>query len=299
MDTFYVKTDDKNLTSGFKKLLEDRNMSEGKFPVDFVFLSGEAAYYRNYQNLKGSLLSNTIRGESIDILTNKVELHKKFADKGFILSSDILPPVPNLPSKFLKILKPFGGFAGEGISVVTTPLEVKDWLSSHTKYKQWVLQDYIKTPALKNGKKFHLRVHVVVTLSPYTVWVCKEMRYYLAREKYVQTDWKNSDIHDTHYTEQDEFFFPADLPDKWKSGSQEEINLIIATVFENGKFKPDWNAKNGYYIFGLDIMFDKKKPILLEVNQKIGLSEKSLNVLIPGMLDILHGENPNTFTKIL
>jgi hypothetical protein len=298
MGTFYVKTDNHQLTEGIKKLLKDRNMHEGSFPVDFVFLAGAAAYYRNRVNLKGSALSNTIQGPSMDI-TNKVELHKKFKDKSFILSSDIVPPVPKLSSKFLKILKPFGGFAGEGITTATTKEEIEEWIASHSKYKEWVLQDYIKTPALKNGKKFHLRVHVVITLAPYAVWVCKEMRYYLASEKYTQSDWKNTAIHDTHYTEQEEFFFPDDLPDGWKSGSQEEIALIVATVFDSGKFTPDWNAKNSYYIFGLDIMYNKKSPVLLEVNQKIGLSPKSLNVLIPGVLDILDGKEPDTFVRVL
>lgn len=298
MGTFYVKTDSPELTEGIKKLLKDRNMQEGSLPVDFVFLSGEAAYYRNRVNLRRSAMTNAIQGPSMD-LTNKVELHKKFKDKSFIMESDIIPPIPSLPSKFLKILKPFGGFAGEGITVATNKEEIEEWLHDHPKYKQWVLQDYIKTPALKNGKKFHLRVHVVITLAPYTVWVCKEMRYYLASEKYKSSDWKNTAIHDTHYTEQEEFFFPDDLPDGWKTASREEIQLIVATVFDNGKFTPDWNSGNGYYIFGLDIMYNKKSPVLLEVNQKIGLSAKSLNVLMPGVLDILHNKEPETFVRVL
>ena len=298
MGTFYVKTDNIELTRGIKKLLKDKNMQEGTFPVDFVFLSGEAAYYRNRVNLKGSRMANTIQGPSMD-LTNKVELHKKFKDKSFILSSEIVPPIPTLPSKFLKILKPLGGFAGDGITVASTKEEIEEWISTHSKYKEWILQDYIKTPALKNGKKFHLRVHVLVTLNPYRVWMCREMRYYLASEKYVQSDWKNTAIHDTHYTEQEEFFFPGDLPDGWKLGSQEEIALIVGTVFDNGKFKPDWNSNNSYYIFGLDVMYNNKSPVLLEVNQKIGLSAKSLNVLIPGVLDILDNKEPETFARVL
>ena len=126
MGTFYVKTDSHQLTEGIKKLLKDRNMKEGSFPVDFVFLAGAAAYYRNRMNLKGSALSNTIQGPSMDI-TNKVELHKMFKDKSFILSSDIVPPVPKLPSKFVKILKPLGGFSGEGITVTTSKEEIEEY----------------------------------------------------------------------------------------------------------------------------------------------------------------------------
>jgi hypothetical protein len=297
--TFYVKTDEPTFTRDLKAELEKYGMKESNvFPVDIVFLSGKYAYYRNHVDLKKTLLSNTVTGDSLTRLTNKVELHRVFSDKNFILSSDLIPPIPRLPSSFLKILKPFGGFAGEGITIASTPDEVTQWMADHAKYSQWILQDYIQDPALKDGKKFHLRVYVIITLKPYRVYVCNQNPYFSAVKQYSKSDWKNTEIHDTHYNEGVQYYFPESLPDGWKTASNTDINLIVATVFaKERKFNPDWNAKNGYYMFGVDIMFDKKTPVLLEVNIKMGL--KAANIIIPGMAAILLGKEQNDFIRVL
>jgi hypothetical protein len=39
--------------------------------------------------------------------------------------------------------------------------------------------------------------------------------------------------------------------------------------------------------------------MLLEVNDKIGLSEKASEVLIPGVVDILSGKESNNFTRVI
>jgi predicted ATP-grasp superfamily ATP-dependent carboligase len=196
----------------------------------------------------------------------------------------------------LKILKPIDGYAGEGITLVTNKQEIQTWIRDH-KAPGWVIQDYVLDPNLKEGKKFHLRVHVVVIGSK--VFMCKEIRYYLAKDNYVRSDWKNKDIHDTHYIEgQNEYLFPQDLPDTWESGSLTGVKHIVKTVFKGIHVKPDWNGRRAYYIFGIDIMFSLKKPFLLEVNDRVGLSERSVETLIPGVLDLLQGTVPETFVKM-
>jgi hypothetical protein len=297
--TYYVKTDDEKFTKRIQEEFQKYDMKpSNKFPVDIAFFSGQASYYRNHVDLKGTKLTNTVRGDSLDILTNKVTLHKQFADKKFILESIELPPIPKLEDKFLKILKPFGGFAGDGITVAENPEEVAEWLNNHPKFEHWILQDYIKSPALKDGKKFHLRVYVLILLKPYKVFMLKQNPYFSAVKPYKKSDWKNTKIHDTHYNEGVQYYFPESLPDGWKTASNKEIIAILASIFSEEKdFIPDWNGKGGYYTFGVDIIFDKRTPILLEINKKMGL--QAALPIIPGMVSILLGKEQSDFEQIL
>lgn len=290
--TFYIKTGSAIFNKKLKDLLESRGYEYSRsFPVDIVFLTGEAAYYRERQDLKRSKFVNVIYPRPA--ITYKDKLYRMFAKEPFI------PKIHNLtdlPETFLKILKPTDGYAGEGITVVTNKQEIQNWIQSHHA-SSWVVQDYVSDPDLKEGKKFHIRVHVVVIGNK--VFLCKEIRYYLAKEDYVRADWKNKDIHDTHYIEgQNDYLFPQDLPDGWDSGSLTGIKHIVKTVFKGIHVKPDWNGQHAYYIFGVDVMFSRKKAILLEVNDRVGLSERSVETLIPGVLDLLHGTIPGTFVKM-
>jgi len=290
--TFYVRTGSAEMNKSFKEVFVSKGYTfSSKFPVDIVFLAGEAAYYRNHEDLNKSGLVNVVRRPDI---THKDILYRKFAGAEFIPLTQDYPA--DLPERFLKILKPTTGFEGKGIRVVETPEQVEEWVESHN-YDAWVIQDYIRTPALKSGYKFHLRVHVLVVGQ--AVYMCRDIRYYIAQQQYQEGDWENLAIHNTHYNPNFDFLFPRDLPDGWEAASTTGIQRIIKTVFNGIKLKADWNGKKGYYIFGLDIMFNKKKPILLEVNDRIGLSEKASQILIPGVIDILSGTIPETFVQVI
>jgi len=290
--TFYVKTGNAIFNKELKDLFESRGyVSSNKFPVDIVFLSGESAYYRNHFDLKKSGFVNVIKDQEI---THKDVLYRKFQNETFIPKTADYPT--ELPDKFLKIVKPAHGFAGKGIRIVETKPELIQWINDWDPKEDWIVQDYIKTPALKDGHKFHLRVHVLVVGA--RVFLCRDMRYYVAKQPYVQGNWNNADIHDTHWNPAFNYIFPRNLPDGWVKASITGIENIVRTVFNGIKLKPDWNGKNAYYIFGLDIMFDKKKPILLEVNDKVGLTEKAVDILLPGVLDILNGTIPDSFKEV-
>ena len=286
MSTFYTKTGNSNFNKDLKNLFESKGFTKSTIPADIVFLSGEPAYYRNNFDLEKSTFVNVIQRPDI---TYKAKLYKKFKDYDFIPKTY---KISDLPDTFLKIVKPADGYAGEGIRIIDNKEDLIKWTSDS---RDWVIQEYINTPALKNGHKFHLRVHVLVIKD--SVYLYNDMRYYVAKEKYIQTDWTNSDIHDTHYNPRFDNVFPHDLPDNWTTGTITPIKKIVKTVFEGIKLKPDWNGKNGYYIFGLDIMFNKKKPILLEVNDRVGLTEKSIP-MISEIVDILQGNKPNLFIEV-
>jgi hypothetical protein len=51
--------------------------------------------------------------------------------------------------------------------------------------------------------------------------------------------------------------------------------MIKDLLQDETDFKPDWNATNGFEVFGVDVIFDKKKPYILEFNNKISLKGRS------------------------
>lgn len=78
MGTFYVKTDYPAFSEAMVSYLLKKGYTEStKLPVDFIFVSGNPAYYRNKFDTNRSQWVSLLYGHSVDILTNKVNLHKK------------------------------------------------------------------------------------------------------------------------------------------------------------------------------------------------------------------------------
>ncbi len=307
METYSVITDVPEFREQMVIALQQRGLKEKKsMPVDFLFLSGEAAYYRNKIDTKRTTWFSQLWGKSVEDLTNKITLHAKYKNSDFLIDSDIITEdIPEF-SRSLKIVKPLEGFQGKGIRIVTNTKQLKQWIDENQEYKKWLLQDYIRNPALKDGYKFHLRVLVLVLKEyrkPIEAYVATHKFYVKAEEKYVRGDWLNPKIHDTHYKPGKAETFPQILPDEWteKDGVSidEKINNIIRELLENEKdFKPIWNAKNGFEVFGVDVIFDKKKPYILEFNNKMSLKGRSSYA--PGIVQlILDGVEEPYFKRVI
>ena len=299
--TFYVKTYDSDFDKEMKKQLIAMGLKEGtKAPFTFIFINDKYASYKNRWDTKKSNWISLLYGKTFIELTNKVNLHKKFEGSEFLAKSDYIDEkFPELPSRFLKILKPVGPWKGNFITITKNKSEVESWVTEHPKYKEWLLSDYIRNPALVDGRKFHLRVHVLaVKKKKLTVFMDKKLQYVLADLPYQKGDWLNTDIHDTHWSDnQPGYSFPDKLPDGWKTAKQYDYisDIIIPSLFSESNLSPEWNAVNGFHFFGLDVMFDKKQAILLEVNGNPGVNK----FLIPGFLSIIfNGEHPD-FKQIL
>ncbi len=302
METYLVATDVPEFSEKMKEKLQDFGLKEKKsMPVDFLFLSGESAYYRNKFDTKRTTWFSQLWGKSVEDLTNKVNLHTKYKNSDFLIDSDIITTdVPEF-SRSLKIVKPLKGYQGQGITLVTNSNQLKDWISEHSEYKEWLLQDYIRSPALKDGYKFHLRVLVLVmkeNRKPIEAYVATQKFYVKAEEKYVKGDWLNPKIHDTHYKPGKTETFPQSLPDDWKESDgsiiDNKINNSIKELLENEKeFKPEWNAKNGFEVFGVDVIFDKKKPYILEFNNKMSLKGRSSYA--GPIVDLILNDNPDPY----
>jgi len=314
-NSFYISMDEKSFEVDVSKYLENLGyVKSNNFPVDFILLSGESSYFRNRFNSNESTWISLLYGNSKTEITNKILLHKKYENAKFLKPSIYLDQttqistLTNLNETTIKILKPLNGFAGSGIKIVKTKNEIISWMKSNDnlKYKEWLLEDYIIDPDLKNGYKFHLRVLILVKVKldkKPEIYIGNHKFYVIAKEKYKNDDWKNKNIHDTHYSPIDITLFPNEYPDNWSLQNIQksiiDINNIITEIFNNkNDFKPEWNAKNGFEILGADIMFSNKEPFLIEINAKTGL--KDCNLIIPGLIStILHNKENEYFTKLL
>jgi hypothetical protein len=308
-DSFGEHSIDFIFTKELKKELSNRNYIESSnFPVDFIFLSGEPAWYRNKFDTKKSKCINLLYGKSATNITNKILLHNKYKDMKFIIHADYINEntllsdiISKLKNRFIKILKPLGSYSGTGNKIVRNKKQIKDWIQENTKYKEWLLEDYIIEPDLKNGYKFHFRIPLLIKVfnKKINIYISKKYYYQIAKQKYKKSDWLNKDIHDTHFSG-DNIVFPNEYPDNW---NEEDANLcsnkiqnIIQTVFRNNiDFRPGWDALNGFDVYGVDIIFEKKQPYLLEINDRAGL----IPDIIPDMLSVVLDNKENGFKKLI
>jgi len=302
METFLVKCEWKQFENKMKQVLKSRGMTESnRLPVTFIFVAGEPSYQKNKFDTRNSKWISLLWGD--DILTNKIKLHTVFKDSSFLIPSQIIRnEIPEVP-KYLKILKPLGGFSGSGIQIVQSRKDIESWIAEHPEYSEWLLQKYVKTPGLLNGYKFHLRVFVLVK-TPLEVYVGNLCYYVTAKEKYQQGDWLNADIHDTHYHSTDQSMFPTTLPDGWEPSDGKrgfaKIVTIVRELFKHPiKLRPSWGAQNGFEVFGMDILFDKKKPYLLEFNNKMGYKGDTAQYAEGIVNVVLDGKSEPYFTRVV
>mmetsp|Transcript_35833 Transcript_35833/g.26619 ORF Transcript_35833/g.26619 Transcript_35833/m.26619 type:complete len:137 (+) Transcript_35833:116-526(+) len=106
-------------------------------------------------------------------------LEKMFPDQyNFIPTSFMLPDDFELLKQYMKafpsqtfIAKPSKGKGGKGIFLV------KKFADLHkiSHLEDFILQKYIENPLLVNGKKFDLRVYLVLkSIQPLKVFICQE-----------------------------------------------------------------------------------------------------------------------------
>ena len=76
------------------------------------------------------------------------------------------------------IVKPAALNRGRGIHVFDSPKRVEAFLKTKSEKNLWVVQKYIENPLLVNGRKFDIRLWVLVT---------SDKRVYMYRDSYIRT----------------------------------------------------------------------------------------------------------------
>jgi len=315
-NTFYVNvTYDSDFENDMSSQLIKKGFKKSTdYPVEFIFLSGDCIRWKNRFDASGSKWISLLYGNSKTEICNKILLNKNFKDADFTIPGEYINSHEILNNNDLlnnitdniKILKPLKGAAGDSISIVKTKTDIINWVKEHEKFNEWLLQDYLMNPDLIDGYKFHFRVLILVKVMKNKtpeIFMSNSQFYYTANEKYKKEDWLNKNIHDSHWKAGNIKMFPDYLPDNWDkqdaTNAMKDMQKIIKKVFNNqNEFYPEWNATNGFELFGSDFIFENKHPYLLEINLRTGLKET--NSIIPGVIStVLNNEENEYFTKLI
>jgi tubulin polyglutamylase TTLL1 len=223
---------------------------------------------------------------------------------------DIVPVTYTLPSDYslfveefkrtsnaMWIMKPAGKAQGRGIFMVNKLSQVKKWASQRfgqaNGASTYVISRYIGNPLLVGGKKFDLRLYVVVTsYKPLRVYFFRDGFARFCNEKYSSemSDIDNMYIHLTNVAIQkngDEY--NGKHGNKWNTknlhlyiestfGAEAADRLfrdIRFTIIQSLKAVQGimLNDRHCFEMYGYDIIIDDKlKPWLVEVNASPSLS---------------------------
>lgn len=202
------------------------------------------------------------------------------------------------------IMKPIGSAQGKGIFLFSRLSEISEWRTDY-KYKKgadqqkeadveaYVVQRYISNPYLIGGKKFDLRIYVLVTsFSPLQCWLHRSgfSRFSHSRYSSDPRDIANNFMHLTNVAVQK----TAQNYDARSGGKWDIRSLKLYMISQYGREMVDelfWriqmlvlrslfavqqvmiNDKHCFELYGYDIMIDDTlKPWLIEVNASPSLT---------------------------
>ncbi len=249
-----------------------------------------------YNNIKkyGIIKNNLVKQIDIDIKKiymqndNINKYRKYFNDKNDKNDKNgnvwIFKPVGGYSGQYIKVFNEFNQFAKyvkNMIHLHRSRFNKNDkidkiGLSLSKDFASWVLQEYIDNTLLINERKFHMRVYLLYynRNNIKTGYVSNIYEIALAREPYIQKNYGNSGIHDTHFYEGTmPLYFPRDFPfdEDIKNNVMQQVKSICNCLIKetNAKCYPD--ALNCFEVFGVDLMVDTNNNVkLIEVNTKIG-----------------------------
>eukprot|EP00656_Telonema_subtile_P056531 TRINITY_DN9049_c0_g1_i2.p1 TRINITY_DN9049_c0_g1~~TRINITY_DN9049_c0_g1_i2.p1 ORF type:complete len:300 (-),score=71.20 TRINITY_DN9049_c0_g1_i2:654-1553(-) len=123
------------------------------------------------------------------------------------------------------IMKPVGGRQGKGIFLFNKLCEISDWkkgvawTADDPQADTYLAQRYIANPYLVGGRKFDLRLYVLVTsFSPLTVWISRNgfARFSNHRFSMAKGDLKNAFVHLTNVAiQQQDASYDSEVGCKW------------------------------------------------------------------------------------
>lgn len=238
-------------------------------------------------------LKNAVKPEALDLVCEKKNLHKnvtKFVPKTYPLDSF---EYPTTDKKGVYIVKPsgVGAYKGEGISVVKNPKELTEARKLIQKNKRWtgIVSEIVDNPMLFRGKKFHLRVYMLVTPNEYFLF---DSAHILTAKKTFVKGVYTKDVFDTHgASTPEDWEFPRDFSPDNKDQLWDKVRKICDEIWKplKGRIRPYEESESGFELICPDIMFSSDgKAWLLEVNRKAGLDPSVWNEDYGEWLDRLY-----------
>jgi len=254
----------------------------------FLFHNKYLRFDSKYYNVKTKLHNRLVKTNGCDIITDKYNLYfnmLKYAPK--ICKKHMMKSY-NIDKNFkvnnkIYILKPVGNsfFSGRGIKMITSQSDYDDIFPTLT-HNKYIISEYLVNPLLLHKKKFHLRVHFLVTnINNEIGWsVLNTFKVITSKINYKMSDYKNNEIHDSHFKYNNKDIFLNKNTYKMLKINFNEYNYITKQIFiilksafniVKNYAKSYENAKNAFEIFGCDFLIDDNLIVyLLEINDRIG-----------------------------
>jgi len=266
--------------------------------VRFLYVEYNIAcmgYDKNTYSIKADVM-NILETHSKHNLVRKSALHQSLSCSSFI--SKTLSFEDFKYTGGIYIFRPCGlSFCGGKDIIIVSSHD--EYITAHTFYTSLInsrnrpnrrnvnviVSEYITSPMLFEGRKFHLRLYLLV-VSPFVnvPFKCKIARHFgeifTASKLYVNGDFSNKDIHDTHCDSTPRsLYFPADFPDQTQLPSlnhQLDILELELSAITKDITPFTEQCKAAYEVFALDILVLNDTTIkLLEVNDKVGYWPKN------------------------
>ncbi|KAL0241523.1 hypothetical protein GEMRC1_006758 [Eukaryota sp. GEM-RC1] len=218
------------------------------------------------------------------------------------LSYQFFPPTFVLPTEYalflecfrqsqgVWIMKPCGMAQGKGIFLISTPKQVLEWkrtLTSESEKNAYIVQKYIENPLLIGGRKFDLRIYVLVTsYAPLNVFLYREgfARFSSSQFSMSSEDISNHYVHLTNVAIQKTlkkmarpihlFTRSSGLCNHFFSTFLRAMENTQITVFKQyNKLLTIIQDAFCYELYGYDVLIDDTlTPWLIEVNASPSLS---------------------------
>jgi len=145
-----------------------------------------------------------------------------------------------------------------------------------------IISEYITNPMTVEGRKFHLRVYVLLSVIS-GITRCsahKEYKVRTAKEKYKNGDWLNPDIHLTGGTNTEKIYHWPDCVD-WKDDHSKHTTIknlydcidILCMALSMSNVKNYIESDAGYHLYGVDILItNDNNSHILEINHRPGFT---------------------------
>jgi hypothetical protein len=282
-------------------------------------------FFSNVINLEKSLLDKNNIYDNIKKYNSKVKVNSNYFIETFTLTFTKADEKKfEFPGNY--ITRPVSGFAGSDIFYIQSPEQRSEVISYYIeqltedrkrqKYKPTdiIVSKIITDLLLFKSRKCHLRIYYMVAVleDEISCFILDIGEILTAKQNYNLEIPFTKEVHNTHgYSTDADYFFPEDLtPDNISSlrkGRYDELNIdtILEGIREIGKCisnivnsiygdKPKSllfeNQKNGYYIYGLDILVrNNLEPVLVECNNQPSLisiiDNKELSEILYGWIN--------------
>lgn len=145
----------------------------------------------------------------------------------------------------------------------------------------WVVEEYLQNPMLYDQRKFHGRVYFIFHVDPNGkkhAYLYDRIRIAVADDEYVNGDWTNKRIHDTHFVLSEAgpkvVYLDDAVEDDVYYYVKEELSELFTSIAKNMKGDCYKESNYCYQVFGADIMLAASGSVrLLEINNQPGFNK--------------------------